>query len=266
MTSNQPPPPLGRLARAGDIDDVLHNLDQVLDWAIHNESRIGYFAVVYKRVTLAIRKAIDNGEFADGKRIVQLDVVFAQRYFDSLNAYFRPTECYGMTLPWEVALVGTQDPESIILQHILTAFNAHISFDLGMACFEVAADSLKSLKPDFDHVNEVLDLQAPGMVDAMQKLSPELVWTRRLIPNELQVLDGMLKNIRDGAWEFASYMALNRDKADQKRVEHAAWTATLGSWYLRPPTRLTPYPALVRAIARHESDNVAHNIKALEGT
>jgi hypothetical protein len=260
----QPPLPLARLAEAQNVDDVLRNVDQIVDWSINAESHLGYFAVVYKRVTLAIRQAINDGQFDDGHRIAQLDVAFAQRYFNALNAYFHPNEYQGPTLPWEVPFVGDQDGQAIILQHLMSAFNAHISFDLGMACFTIAADSLDTLENDFNRVNALLCSQMPGMVAEMQRLSPEMRWMRRLIPDELGVFDRVLKTLRKGAWSFAKDMARHPTKAEQRRVHQLAWTATLGGWYLRPPARLTPFNALLRGVAKHESRNVADNIRALE--
>ncbi|MDT5233475.1 MAG: hypothetical protein QOD88_5358, partial [Mycobacterium sp.] len=256
---------LDRLEEAKNIDDVLRNVDQIIGWSINAESHLGYFAVVYKRVTLAIRKAINEGVFDDRRRVEELDVVFAQRYFNALNAYFYPDEHQGPTLPWDVAFVGDQERQAIILQHLMSAFNAHITFDLGMACFTIAPHSLNTLENDFNRVNAVLCSQIPGVVDLMQRLSPELRWTRRLIPDELGVLDRVLMKLRKGAWLFAIYMAVHPENARQKRVNQAAWTAALGAWYLQPPARLTPFPVLVRAIAKHESDDVASNIQALEG-
>ncbi len=268
MSASLHPHPLlqmPRLKEAENVDDVLHNVDQIVDWSIDTGSHLGYFAVVYKRITLAIRQAINDGQFDDGRRVAQLDVAFAQRYFDALNAYFYPNECQGLTLPWEVAFVGDQDGKAIILQHMMSAFNAHISFDLGMACFTIAADSLDTLTNDFNRVNAVLCSQMPGMVDVMQRLSPELRWMRRLMPDELGVFDRVLTKLRTGAWLFAIYMAMHPESAEQKRVHQLAWTAAMGSWYLQPPARLTPYSALVRAVAKHESRNVADNIRAFEG-
>jgi hypothetical protein len=259
-----PPLRMARLAQAKNVEDVLRNVDQIVDWSIDAESCIGYFAVIYKRVTLAIHEAINEGQFDDGDRIAQLDVAFAQRYFNALNAYFYPTEYRGLTLPWEVAFVGGQDGQAIILQHVMTAFNAHITFDLGMACFRVAANSLDTLQNDFNRVNAVLCSQIPGIVDVMQRLSPELRWTRRLIPDELGVLDRVLVKLRKGAWLFAVYMALHPEYASQKQVNHAAWTAALGAWYMQPPARCAPFSVLVRAVAKHESRDVAGNIRALE--
>jgi len=39
--------------------------------------------------------------------------------------------------------------------------------------------------------------------------------------------------------------------------------AAMGAWYLQPPTRFTPFPMLVRAIAKRESRDVAANLRAL---
>jgi hypothetical protein len=262
----RPPLPLGRLEEAKNVDDVLRNVDQIVDWSIKAESHLGYFAVVYKRVTLAIREAINDGQFDDGRRIAQLDVAFAQRYFNALNAYFYPTEYRGLTLPWEVAFVGDQDGQAIILQHLMTAFNAHISFDLGMACFTIAASSLDTLQNDFNRVNALLCSQIPGILKVVDQLSPDLRWARWLIPDDVGVLKGMLTKLRKGAWLFAIYMAMHPQNARQKTVHQEAWTAELGSWYLQPSERWTPFPRLVRAVAKHESRNVADNIRALEGT
>jgi hypothetical protein len=260
----RPSLPMEALAEAKDIDDVLRNIEQIIDWSINAESHLGYFAVIYKRVTLAVREAIKKGEFEDGQRIEQLDVAFAQRYFNALNAYFHPGEYQGLTLPWEVAFVGDQNRQAIILQHTMTAFNAHISFDLGLACLTIAPNSLDTLENDFDRVNALLCSQIPGMLAVVQQLSPELRWARRLIPDEVGVFKRLVMKLREGAWLFAIYMAMNPDNARAKRVNQASWTAALGSWYMQPTPRWTPFPMLVGAVAKHESRNVVANIRALE--
>src|SRR3954465_15219623 len=66
------PPPWKPLPQPVTVDDVLRNLDQVIEWSIRAHSTIGYFAALYKRTTLAIRNAINNGEFDDGHRMAQL--------------------------------------------------------------------------------------------------------------------------------------------------------------------------------------------------
>ncbi len=258
---------LGRLAEATSVDDVLTNVAQIIDWASKEKSPIGYFAVVYQRVTLAVQKAINTPkEFDDPALVATLDAAFAQRYFNALNGFFYPDAVGGLTLPWEVAFVGASDGQAIILQHLLIAFNAHISFDLGMACLTIAPNpaSLNALKGDFDRVNKILADQLPAIVNVLQRLSPELRWTRVVLPDELGVFNRMLDDMRRGAWLFATYMSMHPDAADQKRVRQEASAAVLGTWYLEAPGRCTPFPALVRAIAEHESDDVAENMKALQ--
>jgi uncharacterized protein DUF5995 len=262
---NKPLPYLARLEEPETIDDVLRNIDQIIDWAIKAESHIGYFAVLYKRVTLAIRGAINEGVFDDGHRIEELDVAFARRYFNALNAYFYPDECQGLTLPWGVAFVGDQDDQAIILQHMMAGLNAHITFDLGLAVLAIAANSLDSLENDFNRVNAVLCSQIPGILKVVDQLSPDLRWARWLIPDEVGVLKEALTKLRRGAWLFAIYMAMHPPNASEKAVHQEAWTAALGSWYLQPSARWTPFPRLVRAVAKHESRDVAGNIRALEG-
>jgi hypothetical protein len=259
-----PPLQLARLEKPETIDDVLHNIDEVIDWAIKAESHLGYFAALYKRTTLAIRNAINEGVFDDGHRMEQLDLAFAQRYFNALNAYFYPDENQGLTLPWEVAFVGDHNDQAIILQHMMAGLNAHITFDLGLAALAIAGNSLDTLENDFNRVNALLCSQIPGTLKVVDQLSPELRWARWLIPDEVGVLKGVLTKLRKGAWLFAIYMAMHPDNANQKRVHQDAWTAALGSWYLQPSGWWTPFPRVVRAIAKHESRDVAGNIRALE--
>lgn len=263
-TASVPAPEWEPLAPPRTIDDVLRGIDQILDWSVNAQSTIGYFAVLYKRVTVAIREAIDDGVFDDGSRIERLDVVFAQRYFDALNAYFYPDKYEGLTLPWEVTFVADHE-RTIILQHMMAGLNAHITFDLAPALLAIGADSLKGLENDFYRVNAVLGSQVPGVLDIIVQRSPWVRWIRRLIPREIWILRRVVKKLRKSAWLFAIHVALHPSSARVKGVNQASWTAAIGAWYLEPPVRLTPFPLLIRLIAKRENRNVAGNIVALEG-
>jgi hypothetical protein len=78
-------------------------------------------------------------------------------------------------------------------------------------------------------------------------------------------MQGQLTKMREGAWLFARYIATNPSNAREKAVHQEAWTATLSSWYLQPTGRWSPFPRLIRAVAKHEADNVGSNLDALEG-
>jgi hypothetical protein len=255
---------MARIEQPDNIGDVIRDLDRIIDWSIKAESHIGYFTVIYKRVTVAIREAINEGVFDNGSRIEQLDVAFARRYFNALNAYFYPDSFQGPTLPWAVSFVGDQDDQAIILQYMLAGLNAHITFDLGFGLLEVAGNSLNTLTRDYQRVGDLLCSQIPGIVNVMDQLSPELRRTRWLMPDEGGVLREALTKLRKGAWLFAVYMAMHPQNATAKALHQEAWTAALSSWYLQPTERWTPLPRLIRAVAKHESDDVASNIRAFE--
>src|ERR1700758_2779260 len=266
MPAPAPPgaPALDRLKEPETIDDVLRNIDQIIDWAKEAQNAIGYFAVLYRRITRAIRDAINDGTFVDGPRIGRLDVAFAKRYFNALNAYFYPGEFQGLTIPWKVSFVGDQNRQAIIIQHMLAGLNAHISFDLGLALLTVAGDWPKSLRIDYDRVNKLLCDQIPGITNEVQQLSPEMRWLRVLIPDEISQMKKAVTKMREGAWRFAFYMAMNPENAEQKTAHQEAWTAVLSSWYLQPSGRFSPLPWLIRAVAKHETGTVRHNLAALD--
>jgi hypothetical protein len=255
---------LQRLEEPKTIDDVIDHLDRIIEWSIKAESHIGYFTVIYKRVTVAIREAINEGVFDNGSVIEQLDVAFGRRYFNALNAYFHSDTYKGLTLPWAVALSGDQDDHAIILQYMLAGLNAHITFDLGLGLIEVAPNSLGPLTGDYHRVGNLLCAQIPGIVKVIDELSPDLRLTRWLLPNEIGLLKEALNKLREGAWLFAIYMAEHPQKAMAKAWNQEAWTAALSSWYLQPTELWTPLPRLIRAVAKHESDDVANNIRAFE--
>ena len=264
LVTASPTRTLPRLEEPKTIDDVIHNLDRIIEWSIKAESRIGYFTVIYKRVTVAIREAINAGVFDHGNVVEQLDVAFGRRYFNALNAYFHSDTFKGLTLPWAVALSGDQDDHAIILQYMLAGLNAHITFDLGLGLIEVAPNSLDTLTGDYQRVGNLLCAQIPGIVKVVDELSPDLRLTRWLLPNEIGLLKDALTKLREGAWLFAIYMATHPQKAMAKAWNQEAWTAALSSWYLQPTELWTPLPRLIRAVAKHESDDVANNIRAFE--
>jgi Family of unknown function (DUF5995) len=262
----EPSPP--RLGPVQTLGEVAQDIDRVIEWSIQAQSAIGYFAVLYKRVTVAIAEAIDDGLFDDGPRMEQLALAFARRYFGALNGFFYPGQHDDPSLPWEVSFVGDQRPDnqSTMLQHMMTGINAHITFDLGLSAVTIAPDSLAALENDFNRVNALLCSQIPGMLDIVEQLSPTVRTIRRLVPNEVGLLKRMLMKQRTSAWYFAVSMAINPQHARERRVNQESWSAALGAWYLQPPARLTAFPLLVRAIAKRESHDVEANILALQGT
>ena len=160
--------------------------------------------------------------------------MFAQRYFDALNAYFHPDEFADLNLAWEVAFVGHDNPETTMIQQMLAGLNAHICFDLGVAAATVAPTSLRDLKPDFDRITDVVGTQVPGMTVVFERLSPGFRWVSRLIP-ERWLIGRVLRKFRTAAWLFAIELAVHPGtRAGEARRPHVLD---------RRPRRLVPAPA-----------------------
>ncbi len=75
------------------IDDVLLRLDQIVDECKSRQSRIGYFAVLYRHVTRRIKEGIVAGEFEDNPRMEVLDRLFAKRFVDAYDQWKSGQHC-----------------------------------------------------------------------------------------------------------------------------------------------------------------------------
>ena len=45
---------------AATIDDVIWQLTEIVEWSKQNNSRMGYFAAIYRKVTIQVKKGIQE--------------------------------------------------------------------------------------------------------------------------------------------------------------------------------------------------------------
>ena len=187
------------------IDDVIRRLDQIVIASVHEPSRLGYFAALYNRVTLAVRDGIRAGAFDDNARMERLDVVFANRYID---AYERYRAGVPITLSWQAAFASAKRTDLSVLQHLLLGMNAHINLDLGIACVAVAPGrAVHGLERDFLRINALLASLMPTVEAQLGTISPTL----DLLTGVAQHLDDLdvrlgsfsMGAARRSAWRFA---------------------------------------------------------------
>lgn len=184
------------------IDDVLAALDRIIEESKENQSPLGYFAALYRKVTQKVKDGIAEGFFEDGPRMEKLDVIFATRYIDAYNEYQSGQK---PTVSWIKAFDLSKKYWPIVLQHLLIGMNAHINLDLGIAAAEVMkGKNIEDLKGDFDKINEVLaSLVADVEKDLSQiwpTLSKILKWTGKI---DTFLINFSMELARDGAWKFA---------------------------------------------------------------
>lgn len=142
------------IPRAHDIDEAVALLDDIIADCRGRECRMGYFAALYRRVTVEVKGRMDKGQFHDSERMEALDTTFANRYLEAYHLHRRGET---PTRAWAYAFAAADDPEAVMLQHLLLGMNAHISLDLGIAASAVARRyATVGFRDDFDAINSVL--------------------------------------------------------------------------------------------------------------
>lgn len=184
------------------IDGVVRVLDEIIDDCLQKRSRLGYFAALYRRVTVGVRRRVENGTYVDGARMARLDVRFAQRYID---AYFRQRRGQRPTEAWAYTFSAGRDERPIVLQHLLLGMNAHINLDLPIASARILDNhNPEGFKEDFHAVNDLLG----ALIDEIQ----DEIATAGLWMKVMDVLGGpvdealcslFLTRARSAAWSRA---------------------------------------------------------------
>ena len=258
-----PPAPFPPMSR---LDAVVSALDSVIDWAIAASSRLGYFAALYKRITIAVATAVHNGAFENGPRMERFDAAFANRYFDALNGYFHPHRYPRPTRSWQKTFDAAHSNDLIILQHMLAGVNAHIDLDLGIVAQNIApAMKLPTLHRDFNTINAVLASQVEGVVDDINLLSPDLGELYQILAgHEIFLINQAVAAMRDSAWRFAMVLALTpgftRPVTIWARDRKVAAQAEI---IYHPPGVIGLIQSALDEIAERESRDVVHNIAVL---
>jgi hypothetical protein len=260
-----PVSPLSPLRPATTLDEVIANINTVIEWSIASSSRLGYFAALYKRITVAVKTAVSDGVFEDGPRLARLDVAFANRYFDALNGYFHPDTYAKPTRSWRVTFDAAARVEPIMLQHMLAGVNAHIGLDLGIVA-QAIDTATRDMKTDFDRINAVLASQVSGIIADIDELSPALADVYVvLMQNEIFLIDQAVTNFRDDAWRFATILAIEPGFVRPVTIRLRDVTvAGQGVLMYDPPGLVGLIRAAVAAVAARESRDVVHNIRVLD--
>ena len=188
--------------QAKNINEVISIIDSIIIESKTNQSPLGYFAALYKKVTVQVKEGIESGSFEDGVRMEKLDVIFANRY---LHAYFAYQKNETITNSWQKVFDASTRYWPIVLQHLLLGMNVHISLDLGIAAAEVTKnENISTLEGDFNKINEILSSLVNEVENDLAQIWPTLKvilkWTRK-VDNFL--VDFSMELARNGAWGFA---------------------------------------------------------------
>lgn len=247
--------------QAASIDEVIRRLTEIVEESATRPLRLGYFAALYRKVTITIKQRIDAGDFfEDNARMERLDVIFANRYlqaYDQIQAG-APTRCWGF------AFQETRQWWPIALQHLLLGMNAHINLDLGIAAVQtVGAGDLAPLQGDFIRINDLLAGLVGDVKAELAGVWPPLRWLNHGLGSvETSIINFSMTKARDAAWCFAEELAPLNESDRHKAIERRdAETAALALLIRYPGV----YMGLVAKVVRlGERGSVAGLVRVLE--
>ena len=243
------------------IDDVLTELDRIILLARTEQSRLGFFATLYRNVTIKVKQGIASGVFEDGARMEKLDVTFANRYLSALASY-RANQ--NTSRCWFVAFEAANRWPPIILQQLLIGMNAHINFDLGIAAQAVAPGSeLPSLQTDFNRINDILAGMVIKVRSDVEEVSPWIkLLDRYASQSEDRLINFSLGKARASSWLVANMINSTPTEHLGRELEILdEGVAKLGALIANPRELLISFG--LRIIRLRESGDIPHIIDVL---
>lgn len=226
-------PYTGTICTDGDpqcIVEVIDEMEDRLEPLAASCSHDAIFSLAYLRVTENVKAAADSGYFADRTWLTQVDAVFAEMYFDTMDAW---KAGQGSTVPhaWRIALKASQDRTMSGLGDFMLNMNAHINNDFPYVLEQVgltAADGT-SHKADHNAYNQRLDqLYHPVFDEEAARFDP--MFNRYDVgPVDELVVSTIMRGWREMVWRHAEALAATRGmpllrKVVEKEIEEYAAT------------------------------------------
>lgn len=245
------------------ISEVITFLDVIVQQCTVSKSRAGYFAALYKRMTVAVADGIANGVFEDPKRMEELDIVFAQRYLSAYYSFEKGTEC---TASWQGAFEGCGNQKLVVLQQLLLGINTHINLDLAIAAASVApGEKIHALKKDFMQINVLI----ASLIDDVQHCLEQVWWPMRLLRDVVNrqgmaVLNFSIGKARDASWANAVLLAGSNSEARATQIQLMdGLVKQVGNRIIHPGR----WPQLLLRLVRFtEYDDTARTIRLIDTT
>ena len=245
---------------ATNIREVVTELDIIIARCINENNKLGMFAALYRKVTLHVEQGIAVGRFDDGARMERLDVVFANRYLEAIQAY---NKGQAMTSSWKITFEASKNPTMFMLQHLLAGMNAHISLDLGIATAHVAAGQpISAIQRDFNEINKLLS----DLIDEVQKALSESSVMMKTVDwlagkKDEDLARFSLEQFRNRAWHITNTLyGLENDSLNQQISNLDKQVSKENLWFTNLSSSLLP--AVVRVAALLQNRKAAAVIRA----
>jgi hypothetical protein len=159
------------------------------------------FNRMYLQVTQDVNQELARQFFADPDFMTRLDVVFANLYFDAVDAAAGPAT---VPLAWRPLIEQRATAGIEPIQFALAGMNAHINHDLPLAvvstCTELGtAPAAGDHLADYQKVDQLLDTAEQSVRQSFES-APELAVDRHLQAVNNLVANWTIGSARDLAW------------------------------------------------------------------
>lgn len=154
------------------IAEMYRRFHTVVPTCDHN----AVFSITYIRVTEAIKRAVEEGMYADRRWINHQDAVFARMYYDAYDNW-AGGRLERVAPAWRLAFDAARNREVQGIGNLLMAMNAHINRDMPFMLYGVGivAPDGRSRKPDHDVGNRLLaNLYRPVLAELSQRFDPTI--------------------------------------------------------------------------------------------
>jgi len=196
---------------AATIDEVIARMGAI-QAALPASDGVACFNRMYLEVTLGVNKEVKQGFFGDQAFVSHLDVVFANLYFDAVDAMSGPPSA--VPAAWQPLLAARSTRGIEPIQFALAGMNAHINHDLPLAV--VGTCTALSTAPsdgchhdDYQKIDALLDASEQSVRESFEP--PDVVAVDRHVAAVANLI---------GNWDITQARAV-------------AWDTALALWEVR---------------------------------
>jgi hypothetical protein len=195
-----------RMKEYSTISEVLAGQDAIIAWAETKQHTAGYFAVLYRKMTLAVQAAMLHKQFEDNLRMEKLIIHFAGFYLRAWDGFTgKQTICNA----WQEVFTACENKNLLVLQHLILGINTHINLDLAKAAVQTCpGDAIYDLQHDFEKINDIIAFLAQEVQTCLEKIWWPLKFLTDITNNKHKaVLNFSINNARKTSWANALALA-----------------------------------------------------------
>jgi hypothetical protein len=186
-----------------------------IDAALPASDGLACFNRMYLGVTQQVKAQVTAGFFADTDFLEHLDVVFANIYFDAVNAIVEQPA--NLPAAWAPLIQCRTDSGIYPIQFAIAGMNAHINHDLPIAVVRTCVDlgtapDDGSHHDDYQKVDALLDAAEASIRQSFETVAERDADQRAQAVVNL-ICNWSINTARDVAWDTALALWASRDVA-----------------------------------------------------